>query len=135
MTSRIKLIMKIALAVLAYVGLEALAYAGSGGASGGTASGAGGIGGMAHQVTSNLANVAKLITAGAYVAGFGFVVAGIVKFKAHKDNPQQVHISLAIVLVFVGAALIFVPSVFSTTGKTMFSGAPTQATVSGVQSF
>ena len=128
MTKQFKLLMKIVLGVVFFLGLEVIAHATSGTA-------AAGIGKMANQVTGNLGNIAKLITAGAYVAGFGFVVAGIVKFKAHKDNPQQVHISLAIVLVFVGAALIFVPSVFKTTGATMFSGAPTQATVSGVQSF
>lgn len=132
MRIQFRLLMKIALGVLVFFGLEMIANAA--GMSGGGA-GAAGIGKMASQVTGNLGNIAKLITAGAYVAGFGFVVAGIVKFKAHKDNPQQVHISLAIVLVFVGAALIFVPSVFKTTGATMFSGAPTQATVSGVQSF
>lgn len=94
-----------------------------------------GIATIATNVTSNLAAVAKLITAGAYVAGFGFAVAAIVKFKAHKDTPTQVHISQPIVLLFVGAALIFVPSVFGTTGSTLFGGAKAQAGVSGISSF
>ena len=37
-------------------------------------------------------SIAKAITAGAYVAGFGFGIAAIAKFKAHKDNPTQIHI-------------------------------------------
>ena len=57
-----------------------------------------GIGSVAANVTSNLTGIAKLITAGAYVAGFGFAVAAIVKFKAHKDNPTQVNISMPIAL-------------------------------------
>jgi len=93
---------------------------------------AAGISGVATQVTGNLSAVAKLITAGAYVAGFAFAVGAIVKFKAHKDNPTQVMISQPITLLFVGAALIFAPSVFKTTGSTMFSGTPTQGTVKGV---
>lgn len=90
-----------------------------------------GIGAVASTVTGGLANVAKLITAAAYVAGFGFAVGGIVKFKAHKDNPTQVPISQPIVLVFVGAALIFAPSVFQTVGYTLFSSGGQTATVAG----
>ncbi len=66
-----------------------------------------GVGAVALNVVGNMSGIAKLITAGAYVAGFGFVVAAIVKFKAHKDNPTQVMISMPIALLFVGAALIF----------------------------
>ncbi|MDX1900922.1 MAG: type IV secretion protein IcmD [Gammaproteobacteria bacterium] len=96
---------------------------------------AAGISGVAKNVTGNLGAVAKLITAGAYVAGFAFVVGGIVKFKAHKDNPTQVMISQPIALLFIGAALIFVPSVFKTTGGTLFGSSGDQATISGVSSF
>ncbi len=92
-----------------------------------------GVGALAANVTKNMSGIAKLITAGAYVAGFGFVVAAIVKFKAHKDNPTQVMISMPIALLFVGAALIFVPSVFSVTGGTM--GLSGRSSVSGVTTF
>jgi len=92
-----------------------------------------GIGALAHQVTTNMEGLAKLITAGSYVAGFGFVVAAIVKFKAHKDNPAQVTLSVPVVMLFIGAALIFVPSVFQVTGGTM--GLSGKSSVSGVSSF
>ncbi|OGT47748.1 MAG: hypothetical protein A3E83_04915 [Gammaproteobacteria bacterium RIFCSPHIGHO2_12_FULL_41_20] len=94
-----------------------------------------GIGGVAGQVTTNLANIAKLITAGSYVAGMAFAVGAIVKFKAHKDNPTQVPIGMPIALLFIGAALIFVPSVFKTAGGTMFGGSGNVAGVSGITSF
>lgn len=93
----------------------------------------GGIGSVAETVTGNLSNIAKLITAAAYVAGMAFVVGAVVKFKAHKDNPTQIPIGTPIALLFVGAALIFIPSVFTVTGKTL--GLSGVGGVSGVATF
>lgn len=94
-----------------------------------------GIGSVAAQVTGNLGNVAKLVTAGAYVGGMAFAVGAIVKFKAHKDAPQQVAIGVPIAYLFVAAALIFIPSVFSTTGATLFGSSGSVAGPSGVSEF
>lgn len=69
---------------------------------------------------SHLQALAKLISSGAYIAGMGFALSSILKFKAHKDNPTQVPISTPIVLLFVAAALLFLPSVFQTAGVTLF---------------
>lgn len=99
------------------------------------ASSGSGIGLVAANATSNLANVAKLITAASYVAGMAFAVGAVVKFKAHKDNPTQIPIGTPIALLFVGAALIFIPSVFSVSGATLFGSTATQATVKGITSF
>jgi intracellular multiplication protein IcmD len=93
-----------------------------------------GIGAVAGNVKGNLGSIAQLITAGAYVAGMGFGVGAIVKFKAHKDNPTQVAISVPIAMLFIAAALLYVPSVFESTGKTLFVSGST-AGISGVQSF
>ena len=101
----------------------------------GTAFAVSGIGSVAANVTSNLSNIAKLITAGSYVAGFGFAVGAVVKFKAHKDNPTQIPISMPIALLFVAAALIFIPSVFRSTGVTLFGGTSGVGKISGVTSF
>lgn len=94
-----------------------------------------GIGSVAAQVTSNVSNIAKLITAASYVAGMAFAVGAIVKFKAHKDNPTQIPIGTPIALLFVGAALIFVPTVFKVSGSTLFGGSGVVAGVSGITSF
>jgi intracellular multiplication protein IcmD len=99
------------------------------------ASGAEGIGSVAENVTGNLANIAKLITAASYVAGMGFGVAAIVKFKAHKDNPTQVTIGMPIALLFVAAALLFIPSVYQTSGTTLFGASGTVGGISGVTGF
>jgi intracellular multiplication protein IcmD len=101
----------------------------------GTAFAISGIGSVAANVTSNLSNIAKLITAGSYVAGFGFAVGAVVKFKAHKDNPTQIPISMPIALLFVAAALIFIPSVFKSTGMTLFGTASGVSSVSGLTKF
>ncbi|VVC76680.1 hypothetical protein AQUSIP_20040 [Aquicella siphonis] len=94
-----------------------------------------GVGSVAAKVTSNVANIARLITAASYVAGMAFAVGAIVKFKAHKDNPTQIPIGTPIALLFVGAALIFIPTVFKVSGATLFGGSGEVAGVSGVVSF
>jgi intracellular multiplication protein IcmD len=94
-----------------------------------------GIGSVATNVTTNFAAVAKLITAASYVAGMAFAVGAIIKFKAHKDNPTQIPIGTPIALLFVGAALIFMPSVFKVSGATLFGGSGTVAGPSGIASF
>jgi intracellular multiplication protein IcmD len=94
-----------------------------------------GFGSVAAQVTSNVAQVAKLVTAGAYVIGMAMAVAAIVKFKAHKDNPTQIPIGTPIALLFVAAALIFVPTIFKVSGSTLFGGSGQVAGVSGITSF
>lgn len=95
----------------------------------------GGIGGVAENVTGNLAAVARLITAASYVAGMAFAVGAIVKFKAHKDNPTQIPIGTPIALLFVGAALIFVPTVFRVGGATLFGSSGEVAGASGIADF
>ncbi len=94
-----------------------------------------GIGTIAANVTGNLSNIAKLITAGSYVAGMAFAVGAIAKFKQHKENPQQMPLSTPIVLLFIGIALIFIPAIFKSGGGTLFGGSGTKSSVSGLASF
>jgi intracellular multiplication protein IcmD len=94
-----------------------------------------GIGGVAGKVTTNIANIARLVTAASYVAGMAFAVGAIVKFKAHKDNPTQIPIGTPIALLFVGAALIFIPTVFKVSGETLFGASGEVAGVSGITDF
>ncbi len=78
------------------------------------------IGDLASNISGSFAPIAKLITAGAYVAGFAFGVGAILKFKAHKDNPTQVPIGTPLALLFVAIGLMFMPSLFQAGGKTLF---------------
>ncbi|MFI4918094.1 MAG: type IV secretion protein IcmD [Legionellales bacterium] len=89
------------------------------------------VGTMASTITSSFGKLAKLITAGSYLAGLGFSVGAIMKFKAHKDNPTQITIGTPIALVFVAAALLFLPTILNITGETMFGAAGTTAGPTG----
>lgn len=93
------------------------------------------LGQIATTVTTSFGAVAQLITAGAYVAGLGFALASILKFKQHKDNPTQIPIGTPIALLFIAAALIFLPTVFNIAGQTVFGSGATYGGVTGVSTF
>jgi len=78
------------------------------------------LGGMASSITQSFTSVAKLITAGSYLAGLGFSIGAIMKFKQHKDNPTQIPVGTPVALVFIAAALLFLPTILDVTGQTMF---------------
>ncbi len=94
------------------------------------------LGTVAANVTSTFTEMAQLITAASYIAGLGFAIGSILKFKAHKDNPQQITVGTPIALMFVAAALIFLPSMFEVAGNTLFGSAGyTSAGVTGITDF
>lgn len=78
------------------------------------------IGSMASNITKTFSSVAKLITAGSYLAGLAFAVGAIMKFKQHKDNPTNIPVGTPIALLFIATALLFLPSILSIAGGTMF---------------
>lgn len=86
------------------------------------------VGDVASGITGSFASLTNLITGGCYIAGLAFAVTAILQFKQHKDNPTQITVGKPISLVFIAAALLFMPSVLSVAGFTMFSG---DATVAG----
>lgn len=82
------------------------------------------VGTMASNITNSFTSLAKLVTGGSYVVGLAFAVTAIMKFKQHKDNPTQIPIGTPVALVFIAAALLFLPSILNVAGATMFgSGA------------
>lgn len=120
------------LQVLLFVGIAvALFY--SGHALAETKSPAGTIAELADNIKETFASIAQLITATAYVAGFGFAIAAIFKFKQHKDNPTQIPMGTPIALVFIAAALIFLPTIYETIGTTVFRDKATAVGVGGTE--
>lgn len=97
--------------------------------------GADGIGGVAVSIKNSFADLAQLITSGSYIAGMGFGVGAILKFKAHKDNPTQIPIGTPIALLFIAAALLFMPTIFHVAGGTLFGTSGSQGGVTGVTTF
>jgi intracellular multiplication protein IcmD len=92
------------------------------------------LGGMASTITGSFEQLTKLITSASYLAGLGFSIGAIMKFKQHKDNPTQIPIGTPIALVFIAAALLFLPSILDVAGATMFgSSGGTVAGPTGIQ--
>lgn len=83
------------------------------------------LGTVADNVVSSFTGLTQLITAGSYLAGLGFSIGATMKFKQHKDNPTQIPIGTPIALIFIGAALLFLPTILSVTGTTMFGSTGT----------
>ena len=69
------------------------------------------VGDLASSIESSFSALTKVITAGSYLAGYAFAAGAILKFKQHADNPTQIPIGTPIALVFVAAALQFLPSI------------------------
>lgn len=90
---------------------------------------------VSTNITGTFASLAKLITAVAYVAGLGFAMGAVLKFKQHKDNPTQVPIGAPVALLLVGAALMFLPSVFRIAGDTVFGSGAVSGSLSGTSTF
>ncbi|MCR9192458.1 MAG: type IV secretion protein IcmD [Gammaproteobacteria bacterium] len=91
------------------------------------------LGTMASTMTATFGSVGKLVTAASYIGGLVSSIAAILKFKQHKDNPQQTPIGQPIGLIFIGAALLFLPTVFSVVGNTLFKAGGTTAGASGTE--
>jgi len=70
------------------------------------------------QITQS--EIQQLINAQSLVAGIGFSVGALLKFKQHKDNPTQNHIGEPIAMLFIAAALLFLPTILGISGGTMF---------------
>jgi len=90
------------------------------------------VGSIATTITQSFSGLSKLITAGAFLAGIGFAMAAILKFKAHRDNPQQVPIGAPIALLFVAGALMFLPTVYGSIGVSVFGSGATKGSLTGV---
>jgi intracellular multiplication protein IcmD len=87
---------------------------------------------MADSITKTFTNIGLMITGGSYIGGLAFSIGAIMQFKQHKDNPTQVTIGKPISLVFIAAALLFLPTILSITGQSMFGGKGSTAGPTGV---
>ena len=104
-----------------------IVFAGGGGGQGGGQT----LGGIADNVQSTMNSVAKLLTAVSYVAGVGFALMGMLKLKAHKDQPTQVPLSQPLMLLAIAAGLVFLPSLISSLGATVWGGSEQNAKTQG----
>lgn len=84
-----------------------------------------GLGQIAQTVTGSFAQFGQLMIAVSYLAGIGFSIAAIFKFKQHKDNPTQIPLGTPLALLTLGIVLIFLPSFIEPAGKTLFGSGTT----------
>lgn len=90
---------------------------------------------LSKSITEQISTIAMLLSVTAYVTGVGFALAGILQFKTHKENPQQVPLSKPVVSVIVAACLLFLPNILSVSGTSLFgSEAKDSATAGGGRS-
>lgn len=83
------------------------------------------IGDLATNITGSFGGLTQLIIGAAYVAGIGFGVAAVFKFKQHKDSPQQIPIGTPITMLIISAALVFLPGMYAPLGTTIFGSSST----------
>jgi len=86
----------------------------------------------ALQQVAKDSNLTFLTTSASEVAGLAFSLAALVKFEQHKDNPTQIPVGTPIALLFIAAALLFMPTVLSVTGTTLFGSDAMNAAAEGV---
>jgi len=75
---------------------------------------------IATSLTTQITTLANVLIIVAYVAGIGFALGGIMLFKSHKENAQQTPLSKCIIYIVIGACLLFLPTLISSTGTTIF---------------
>jgi intracellular multiplication protein IcmD len=89
------------------------------------------LGHIAEGITESFGKMGRLLIAVAYIAGLGFVIAAIFKFKQHKDNPTQIPLGTPVALLVIGVVLIFLPMIIEPAGQTIFQGAGKEITAGG----
>ncbi|MCW3782608.1 hypothetical protein [Defluviimonas salinarum] len=92
------------------------------------------LGGIADGLTAQVSRIGVLIEVVSYVLGVALGIAGLMKFRAHSQNPNDPSnkMSTAFMLVFVGAALVAIPAVLGSGISTIFGeGAATTNGKSG----
>lgn len=91
----------------------------------------GGLNTLSGNVTGQMPAVASLLSSIAYIAGIGFGIKAILKFKEHNESKGQVPLSQPIVMAVVAGLLLALPS-FLTVAKEAAGGSSTQqTTISG----
>lgn len=92
------------------------------------------LGTVAQNLTNSFTDIAKAIEGACYIAGMGFALSSMMKFKQHKENPTQVPIGTPIALLFIAAALVFLPTIFGIANQTLFGGSGQVGGASGFSS-
>jgi len=86
---------------------------------------------MAETLTNQFTEIASLMIAVAYVAGIGFGITAIFKFKQHKDNPTQVQVGIPFAMLAISVLLIFLPAIYVPAGASLFGAGALSGSAAG----
>ena len=91
------------------------------------------IGDMASGLQAQAGDIADLIGAAAFIMGICLGIVGLLKFRQYSQNPndQSARLSTAFTLVFVGAALVAIPTTLGVGIGSLFGSGATQLSVDG----
>jgi len=84
-----------------------------------------GLGGLAGangvfiNIGSSLTSVPGLLTAGAYLLGLLFGVAGLLKLREHVETPEQVQLKEPVIRLLAGGAMFALPIMFQAAKQTI----------------
>ena len=78
------------------------------------------LGSMAGLLVGQFTEIGALMIGTAYIAGIGFGISAIFKFKQHKDNPTQVPVGTPFALLAISVLLVFLPSIYKPAGQSIF---------------
>lgn len=79
------------------------------------------LGGAANNVNEILLGVSSIIIAVIYIAGAAVLCSAAMKYRIHRQNPQQVHISTVITEIVLGIILLGLPTVTKMANEHLFS--------------
>lgn len=91
------------------------------------------IGDMASGLQAQAGDIADLIGAAAFLLGICIAIVGLMKFRQHSQNPNDpsARLSTAFTLVFVGAALVAVPTTLGVGIGSLFGSGTTNVSIDG----
>ena len=91
------------------------------------------IGDVASGLQAQAGDIADLIGAAAFILGICLGIAGLLKFRQYSQNPNDpsARLSTAFTLVFVGAALVAIPTTLGVGVDSLFGSGATQLSVDG----
>ncbi len=81
-----------------------------------------GLGQVSKDIQGQLGEIPSLFTSAAYIMGVGFTIAGLFKLKEYVDDPSSGNMKNALIRLAVGALLILIPFVITTSSDTMGAG-------------
>ncbi len=119
MKSKLKTLWASAGAALTIAAMDANAYSTNGAKS---------LGDISGNITSSLAGVNSAVESFAYVAAMVMVIIGILKFKAHRDDPRSTPLGTPIAIWVCAGLFAFAPNLIGTAGTTIWGSG-----VEGVQ--